>query len=127
MNMHSISLKRLLGFWLLAFLTGYSSSFFLFTLLYIIEHPIIYMVMLASTPVCYLFFGWLYFRKIVENDWSMRFFVCAVWIGLTMISNAILMMPMYGYPWTLAFTTAAFQVQLINVAAVLLSGWVGKR
>ncbi len=127
MSIHSISLKRLLGFWLLAFLFGYSSSFFLYVLLQIIDHAIIYMIMLASTPLSYLFFGWLYFRKIVENDWSMRFLVVAVWIGLTMIANAILMIPIYGYPWTLAFTIPAFQVQLINVASILMAGWVGKK
>lgn len=127
MNAHNVSLKRLLGFWLASFAVNYVSGLLLYTTYQIIPHPAVFMAMFAAAPLTYLLFAWLYFRKVVENDWAMRFLVAAVWVGLSMIGSAILMMPVYGYSWTIAFSPSTLRGQLINMSAILVAGWASRK
>ena len=127
MNVHNVSLKRMLGFWLACFAVNYASGMFLYTTYQIVPHPAVFMVMFVAAPLTYLLFAWLYFRKVVENDWAMRFLVALVWVGLSVIGAALLMKPVYGYPWTIAFTPSTLRGQLVNVSAILGAGWASRK
>lgn len=127
MSIHNVSLKRLLGFWLGCFASNYVSGLLLYALYQITQNAILFVFLFVTPPLLYLLFAWLYFRKARENDWETRFLVVGVWIGLTMIGTALLMQPVYGYPWTLAFSASAFRGQLLNVSAVLVAGWAARK
>ena len=127
MNIHNVSLRRLLGFWFLCFLANYVSNMLLYTLYQVTQSPVAYISLFMSTPLAYLLFTWLYFRKAPENDWQSRFLVAGVWIALSMIGAAFLMRPVYGYPWTIAFSAAAFKGQLLNLSAILVAGWASRK
>lgn len=126
MNVHAISLKRLLGFWALTFLCSYVSILVLFTFYVLTINPLLFVLMQAATPLFFLLFGWLYFRR-AENDWTSRLFVGVAWVVLMLLGNAMLMQPVYGYVWTSAFGTGVLQMQTLNVAAVLVAGWAARK
>ena len=127
MNIHNVSLKRLLGFWFACFAANYVSGLLLYTFYQVTAKPILLVFLFAYSPIMFLLFSWLYFRNAVENDWATRFLVAAVWVGLSMVGAAILMMPVYGFPWTMAFAPATFRGQLFNVSAVLVAGWAARK
>ncbi len=127
MNLHSISLKRLLLYWLAMFTVSYVSSLFLYTLFQITRYPIVFIALQVVTPLSILVFSWLYFRGVLENDWAMRILVMVAWIALMLLGSAILMQPVMGYPWTAALTPNILRGQAINAAAVLVGGWVARR
>lgn len=127
MNAHKVSLRRLLGFWLACFAVNYVSGLLLYTTYQIVPHPAVFMTLFVAAPMTYLLFAWLYFRKVSENDWTMRFLVAAVWVGLSVVGAALLMLPVYGYPWTVAFSPSTLRGQLINVSAILVAGWASRK
>lgn len=127
MNVHNVSLKRMLWFWLGCFLVNYVSGLLLYTTYQILPHPAVFMTLFVTAPLTYLLFSWLYFRKAVENDWAARALVAFTWVGLSVIGAAILMMPVYGYPWTVAFSPSTLRGQLINVSAILVAGWASRK
>jgi hypothetical protein len=127
MNLHAISLKRLLTHWAGVFACAYVASLFLYTLFQMTGNAFVYILLQASSPLLYLLFAWLYFRKAAENNWPARFLVAGVWIALSLLGSAVLMQPVYGYDWTAAINLNVLQGQLINVAAILVGGWVGRR
>ena len=102
MNVHAISPKRLILYWLASFVTVYVSGLFLYTMYQITAYPVVFIALQAVTPLATLLFAWLYFRGTSENDWSARALVAAAWFVLTMLGMAMLMQPVYGYPWTSA-------------------------
>lgn len=127
MTLHDFPVKRVLVYWLLAFITAYVGALFLYTLYQIVLTGWAFVLLQTVTPMAYLLFGWLYFRRALENDWPHRFAIALVWVGLTLLGTAVLMEPVYGYPWTMAFTAGIFKGQAINIAAVLVGGLVAKR
>ena len=127
MNVHNVSLKRMLGFWFACFAVNYVSGMLLYTFYQIAPNPFVFMAMFVAAPLTYLLFSWLYLRKVSENDWSMRFLVAAVWVCLSVVGAALLMMPVYGYPWTIAFSPSTLRGQLINVSAILVAGWASRK
>lgn len=127
MNVHAISPKRLITYWFAAFATVYVSGLFLYTLYQITSYPVVFIALQAVTPLANLLFAWLYFRGASENDWAARLLVAGAWFVLTMLGMALLMQPVYGYPWTSAFTVGILRGQAINAAAVLVAGWVAKK
>ncbi len=126
MNVHAISLKRMLGFWVACFAVNYVSGMLLYTFYQISPNPAVFMAMFVAAPLTYLLFSWLYFRNAVENDWGTRFLVAAVWVGLSLVGSALLMEPMYGYPWTSAISMSVLRGQLVNVSAILVAGWASR-
>mgnify|MGYP001609772045 CR=1 FL=1 len=122
--LRDIPLKRLLGYWLIMFVLVYATSFLLFGFLLVTENPFVYVTLQVLTPLSYLFFGWLYFRKVVVNTWSTRFFAAVVWIALTLAASAALIRPVYGADWTWAINTRVLSGQVLNVAAIIVAGFV---
>jgi hypothetical protein len=127
MNIHEFPVKRVLAFWLLTFACAYVSNLFLYTIYQITLSWWAFVLLQAATPLCYLLFGWLYFRRAVSNDWAHRIALAMVWIALTLLATAVLMQPVYGYPWTMAFTAGILKGQAINVAAVFVAALVAKK
>lgn len=127
MNFHAISPKRVLSYWFVTFACAYVASLFLYTIYQIAANPFVFILLQVATPLLYLLFGWMYFRRAEENDLSSRIAIGIAWVALSLLGTAVLMGPVYGYPWTSAFNTAIVYGQSINVAAVLVGGWVAKR
>lgn len=127
MNVHLISPKRLLGFWFLAFVCAYVGSLLLYTVYQLFENGIVFIFLQVLTPLVYLLFGWMYFRGVTENDWPTRLLVAIAWIGLSLLGAAVLMSPVYGYAWGAAFSAGILRGQVINLAAILVAGWVARR
>lgn len=127
MTLHDIRLRRVLVYWLLTFVCAYVSNLFLYTLYQVVLAGWAFVLLQAATPLCYLLFGWLYFRREPENTWAHRIGIAVAWVGLTLVGTAILMQPVYGYHWTAAFTTGILKGQAINVAAVLVAALAAKR
>ncbi len=127
MTIHDFPVKRVLTYWFLTFVCAYVASLFLYTIYQIVLSGWAFVLLQAATPLCYLLFAFLYFRRAPENDWAHRIALALVWVGLTLLGTAVLMEPVYGYPWTMAFTAGIFKGQAINIAAVLVAGIAAKR
>lgn len=123
----SISWKRLLLWWAALFVTLYASNFALYAVFVKTGADWMGLVLQASGPFCYGLFSFLYFRRVIAADWSHRLLATATWIGLSLIGSAILMTPIYGYHWTIAFSAGALAGQVPNAAIMLLVGFFTRR
>lgn len=113
--------------WAFLFVMTYGLTLFLVSAFVAYPNALIMIALQVQTPLLYLFFAWRYFRRAAENNWGVRFFIGGLWVTLTVIGNAILVQPVYGYDWTYAVTPYVLQGQLFNVAAVLVGAYVGNR
>lgn len=127
MTIHDFQPKRVVAYWFLTFVCAYVFSLFLYTLFQITLSGWAFVLLQTATPLFYLLFAWLYFRRMPVNDWSHRIVLAVVWVALTLFGSAVLMEPVYGYPWTMAITLGTLKGQLLNVAAVLVAGMVAKK
>jgi len=127
MTLHEFPVKRVLTYWFLTFVCAYVSNLFLYTIYQIVLSGWSFVLLQVAAPLCYLLFAWLYFRREPGNDWSHRIAVALVWVGLTLLGMAVLMEPVYGYSWTMAFTAGTIKGQAINIAAIFVAALVAKK
>lgn len=120
----SFSWKRLLFWWAGLFITLYSVSFLLYTAYIRDENDILRIVLQASGPFFYAIFSLLYFNREPFGDWNHRMMTIVVWIGLSLVMSAVLIGPVYGYAWHVAFSYGALLGQIPNIATMLLVGFL---
>lgn len=113
-----IPLRRLLGFWAMAFAVLYASSYFLFAFWVATQSDLGWFAGQIAAPLCYAIFGYLYFRRAGLAHWGERLGVVLIWIVLSLLASAALIQPVYGYDWTAAINLRVLQGQILNIAAL---------
>jgi glycerol uptake facilitator-like aquaporin len=127
MTAHEFPLRRALAYWVLTFACAYAASLLFYTVYRVVPTGWSLFFLQVVTPLCYLLFGWLYFRREPDNDWHHRIAVAALWIGLSLFGSAVLMGSVYGYPWSAAFSAGNIKGQAINAATVLVAAMIARR
>ncbi|TAL50665.1 hypothetical protein EPN81_02275 [Patescibacteria group bacterium] len=121
MELKTILTKRWFGYFALLFIVWYPVSFLIVTMYNILQHPIFLFVGNVFTPLWILLVSFLYFRKACD-DWTARFVTAIGWMLLLFLFSAILLQPVYGYPWTTLFTWNVINANWVNFIAILVGG-----
>ena len=119
--------KRYFGYFILTFIFWYVLSFFLSGFMAVLQTPLMFIIGQVFSPLLLLLMSWLYFRKAHRNDWPSRFTVAISWIVLSLIASALLVPYAYGYDWTSILNTRVLDAQWINIAAILVGGFLGAK
>ena len=129
MNMTSFRLiltKRWLGFFALFFGVWYPVSLLIVSAYEVTGHPLLFIAGNVFTPLWTLFVSFLYFRK-APDDWPSRFITAFGWIALMFVFSAILVKPIYGYPWTSIINVDVLNANWINVIAIVIGGFAAHK
>ncbi|MBI4257063.1 hypothetical protein HY626_03345 [Candidatus Uhrbacteria bacterium] len=121
MEVRSFFSKRWLAYFTLLFVVWYPVTFLIVTMYSIIQHPIFLFAGNVFTPLWILLVSYLYFRK-ARDDWDARFVTAVGWMLLLFLFSAILVQPVYGYPWTSVFTWNVINANWVNLVAILVGG-----
>lgn len=119
---------RVLGFWVLMFVPLYAANFFLYAFFVASNgSPLVFAALQALTPLTYLGVGYLYYRKDGAVGWMPRLAVIPVWLILTLLTSATLVLPVYGYDWSSILNFQVLQSQGANFAAMLFAAYLVMR
>ncbi|MCR4314204.1 MAG: hypothetical protein NUV84_03085 [Candidatus Uhrbacteria bacterium] len=121
MEVKTIFTKRWFLFFLLLFVVWYPVMILIVTMYSIFQHPIFLFAGNIFTPLWILLVSFLYFRK-ARDDWFARFVTAIGWMVLLFLFSAILVQPVYGYPWTAIFTWNVINANWVNLLAILVGG-----
>jgi len=121
MEVKTIFTKRWFAFFFLMFIVWYPVTLLLITMYSILQHPIFLFAGNVFTPLWVLLVSYLYFRK-AQDDWPARFVTAFGWMILFFLFSAILVQPVYGYPWTSIFTWNVINNNWVNLVAILVRG-----
>jgi len=121
MEVKSIFTRRWFGYFALLFVVWYPVTLLIVTMYSILQHPIFLFAGNVFTPLWILLVSFLYFRK-ARDDWSARFVTALGWMMLFFVFSAILIGPVYGYPWTTLFTWDVINANWVNLVAILVGG-----
>ncbi len=119
---------RVLGFWALMFVPLYALNFLLYAYWLASKgSPIIFAALQAVTPLAYLGVSFLYYRKDGASGWLPRLAVMPVWLLLSLIASAALVLPVYGYDWRSILNGQVLQNQGPNFAGMLAAAYLVTR
>ena len=127
MTFSELPWKRFFVCWLISFVVLYVTSLVLYTFQIATNNPLLGLLPLVFAPAWTLFMAWRYFSGVTLNDWASRFATALLWIALYIVVSAALLPFVYGYDWTIGFSTGVLTGQSMNFVAVLLGGYVATR
>ncbi|NQV89471.1 MAG: hypothetical protein HQ488_04075 [Parcubacteria group bacterium] len=113
--------KRWFIFFFLFFIPWYPSALLVSTSYEVFGSGWLFLVAQIMTPLWLLIMGYLYFRK-ARNDWPARFVTAFGWMLMIFLLSALLIEPVYGYPWQGVFTLDAVNGQWMNLIAIIVGG-----
>jgi len=119
--MEGIFTKRWFGYFFLFFIPWYPSALIVSTSYEVFGSAWLFVVANVMTPLWLLLISYLYFRR-ARSDWPARFATAFGWMLLLFILAAILIQPVYGFPWTNVFTLDSINANWINLVAILVGG-----
>lgn len=116
--------KRLIGFWLLSFLSVYAVSLLMvwgwmnfgYNNLFLIVGSI-------NAPIVTLLWSWLYFLGVRGEKLSDRLHTAMAWVALDYVGTVLLFL-LLSIPVQDAFAPASYFVEGANVIAILVAGYV---
>lgn len=126
MEVKTILTKRWFGYFTLLFIVWYPVTFLLITMYGVFQQATFLLVGNIFTPLWILFVSYFYFRK-TQDDWTARFVTAFGWMFLFFVLSAILVQPVYGYPWTSIITLDVINANWVNLVAILVGGIVAHR
>lgn len=121
MEVKTIFTKRWFLFFFLLFVVWYPVMILIVTMYSILQQPIFLFAGNVFTPLWILFVSYLYFRK-ARDDWAARFITAVGWMALLFVFSAILVQPVYGYPWTIILSWNVLNANWVNLVAILVGG-----
>lgn len=119
---------RVLGFWALLFVPLYAANFLLYAFFLATKgSPFVFAALQALSPLSYLGVSYLYYRKDGASGWLPRLGVIPVWLVLTLLASAALVLPVYGYDWRSILNVQVLQSQGANFAGMLFAAYLVMR
>ena len=116
---------RLFLYWAITFFIVYLISVLTSTAWRIFDYNSIFLVIgTVNSPLVFLFFGWLYFRKQKHLLLSVRVKIAFYWIVLNVVATVILLKFVYGMSIFVEFSTQGMLIEAGNFVALLLAGYV---
>ncbi len=119
--MEGIFTKRWFGYFFLFFVPWYPAALVVSTSYEVFGSAWLFVAANVMTPLWLLLISYLYFRR-ARSDWPARFATAFGWMLLLFILAAILIQPVYGFPWTNVFTLDSINANWINLVAILVGG-----
>ncbi len=127
MTLAELPWKRFLLMWGIAFLVLYVTSLALYTFQLATGNIFLSLLIVVFAPAWTLFMAWKYFEQVTPNDWASRFLTALIWVALYIVLSAALLPFVYGYSWTVGFSSGALTGQSMNFIAVLVGGYVATK